>query len=229
MKTDVTEAIIIAGGKGTRLMPLTVDKPKALVEIDNKPILQRQIEWLNSNGINHVIVCVGHMSNKIEKWVKKQKHLGVTLSKEDSPLGTGGAIKRAMMALREYRKPFVVLNCDDITNIDLQSMKKTFDDNKNYKLAILAVANPTLPYGDITINSDGLIESFNEKPKLVDKWVSCGVYIFHPDIKDELPDIGMVETFTFPRITAIVYKHGGKWLPITSAHDVAEFSKRWNV
>lgn len=222
----IKEAIIIAGGKGIRLMPYTQTKPKALVEVGGKSMLEWQIEWLQSNGVEHIVIATGWMSKKIESWARANKRnftVSFTISSEDEPLGTGGAIKKAMTCLRDKDSRIVVANVDDLNDIDVDKLEESLGVNDH---ASIVVANPVSPYGKVIIK-DGKIIDFVDKPVLKDIWVSCGIYVFNPKIYDLLPDIGMIETVTFPKCKLAAYKHPGKWVTITSSKDVVKFEERW--
>ncbi len=104
------KAIILAGGRGKRLKPLTDYVPKPLIPIQNIPIIERQINYLKKFGVTEVIISTGYRTEQIENFLKARKNLGVkiTFSKEKTPLGTGGAIKKAKNLIKE--KTFFVIN-----------------------------------------------------------------------------------------------------------------------
>ena len=115
------KAIILAGGRGKRLKPVTDYVPKPLVPIKNIPIIEWQIKYLKKFGIKEVIICTGYKADMIESYLNVKK-LGIKIkfSIEKSPLGTGGAIKKAGKMINE--KSFFVINGDTITNIDLRKL-----------------------------------------------------------------------------------------------------------
>ena len=116
------KAIILAGGRGERLRPITDKIPKPLIPINNMPLIERTIKYLKKYGINEIIISSGYKSNKIESFLKKKKNFGcqIIFSVEKTPLGTGGAIKKALKHVDE--ESFLVLNGDVITNIDLRKI-----------------------------------------------------------------------------------------------------------
>ena len=118
------KAIILAGGRGKRLRPITDKIPKPLIPINNKPLIERTIKYLKKYGITEIIISSGYKSNLIEKFLKKKKNFGceIIFSIEKTPLGTGGAIKKALRFVDE--ESFVVLNGDIVTNIDLKKILK---------------------------------------------------------------------------------------------------------
>ena len=117
------KAIILAGGRGKRLRPITDYVPKSLVPIKNIPIIEWQIKYLKKFGISEVIICSGYKTEMIEDYLKNKKlGIKITFSVENKPLGTGGAIKKAGNKIKE--NSFVVINGDIITNIDLKQLLK---------------------------------------------------------------------------------------------------------
>ena len=118
------KAIILAGGRGERLRPITDKIPKPLIPINNVPLIERSIKYLKKYGINEIIISSGYKSNKIESFLKKKKNFGcqIIFSIESTPLGTGGAIKKALKHVDE--ESFLVLNGDVVTNIDLRKILK---------------------------------------------------------------------------------------------------------
>ena len=118
------KAIILAGGRGKRLKPVTDYVPKPLIPLDNIPIIEWQIRYLKKFGIKDIIICTGYKTEQIENYLHVKNNLGVKIqfSKEKVPLGTGGAIKQASHFINE--KSFIVVNGDIITNIDIKKLKQ---------------------------------------------------------------------------------------------------------
>ena len=118
----MVKAIILAGGYGKRLIPLTLEKPKPLIEIKDKPILQWQIEWLIKQNIKEIVLAVGYLKSKIFETICDGSKFGVKIyySVEEEPLGTGGAIKKAMRYIDE--DILIVLNGDIITNLSIKPL-----------------------------------------------------------------------------------------------------------
>ena len=187
------KAVILAGGYGKRLRPLTDDKPKPLVEIAGKPILEWQILWLKSFGIDSFFILAGYKKDVLVDWVSKnQQRLGVSIAilTEEEPLGTGGAIKRLKGFLDD--EEFIVANGDIITNLDVTKLT-----NGN-TIASIALVPLRSPYGVVKLDHDGKIVSFVEKPILKEYWINAGVYLMSPLIFEYLPDKGDIEKTTFP-------------------------------
>ena len=114
------KAMILSGGRGKRLRPVTDTIPKPLIKIHGKPLIEWKINYLKKFGIKDIIICSGYKGKKIESYIKKKKNFdcNIEYSVETSPLGTGGAIKKAIKNIVD--DSFIVLNGDIITNINLK-------------------------------------------------------------------------------------------------------------
>ena len=183
------QALILAGGKGTRLRPLTVYTPKPMVPVLNRPFLLYQIEILKQAGITDITLSLSYQPDKIEHILANGSEFGVNLRyiTEPSPMGTGGAYKFASDALRETT---IVFNGDILTNLDVSKLIE-FHKSKHATatLAIAAVDDPSR-YGVAEIDKQGRILRFIEKPqadeqaKLKINTINAGVYILEPSILD---------------------------------------------
>ncbi len=193
------KALILAGGLGERLRPYTEKIPKPLLEVAGKPILFWQIEWLKKHNVDHIVLAVGYLGEKIEETIGdgSQFSVKVDYSYEKEKLGTGGAIKNARSFLEDAKK-FFVINGDIITNINLTKLS---DKVENSVIGGIAVVPLPSPYGIIKFDeTTGVIKSFVEKPKLPDYWINAGIYILKREILDMLPDKGDIEKTTFPKL-----------------------------
>ncbi|MFP3197824.1 MAG: nucleotidyltransferase family protein [Sulfolobaceae archaeon] len=188
------KAVILAGGFGKRLRPLTDERPKPLIEIAGKPIIEWQIKWLKKFGVTSVFVLAGYKKEVLIDWVaKNQDKLGIPIAilTEDQPLGTGGAIKRLNGFISNGEK-FFVLNGDILTNLDLS---KLGDDKA---VAVISLVPLRSPFGIVKVNSEGNIIQFVEKPVLKDFWINAGIYSMNSEIFEYLPEKGDIEKETFP-------------------------------
>lgn len=195
-----TAALILAGGYGKRLRPLTDERPKPLLEVAGKPIIVWQVEWLRDHGITDIVVAVGYLKEKIIESLGSGSRYGVSISYvvEDEPLGTGGAVRNARGVLG-IRERFVVVNGDIITNLDPMEVLKALE--RPNVVGAMALVPLRSPYGIVEVG-DGLVKSFREKPILTDYWINAGVYAFKPEIFEYLPEKGDIERETFPRLAA---------------------------
>jgi NDP-sugar pyrophosphorylase family protein len=191
------KAVILAGGYGKRLRPLTTEKPKPLIEIAKKPILAIQFEWLKNHGINEVILCVGFLKEKIIEYVGNGRRFGMRVgyAVEEEPLGTGGALLNSELLLKGEER-FVVLNGDVITDLDISRLVDRLDK----PIGTIALVPLRSTYGVVLINDKGEITEFKEKPILKDFWINAGVYCLNHTIFRYLPEKGDIEATTFPKL-----------------------------
>ncbi|XP_029835197.1 mannose-1-phosphate guanyltransferase beta [Ixodes scapularis] len=184
------KALILVGGYGTRLRPLTLSRPKPLVEFCNKPMMMHQIEALVEAGVTHVILAVSYRAELLEKEVKVEaEKLGVkiTLSQEDEPLGTAGPLALAKELLSADSEPFFVLNSDVICDFPLKDMVSFHKHHgKEGTVVVTRVEEPS-KYGVVVYDEQGRIERFVEKPQeFVSNKINAGLYIFTPAILDRI-------------------------------------------
>ena len=213
------KAIILAGGPGKRLRPITDYVPKSLVPIKNIPIIEWQIKYLKKYGVNEVIICTGYKTKMIENYLS-MKNIGVKIkfSVEKIPLGTGGAIKKAGKMIND--KSFFVINGDVITNINLTKLTK--------KPNSIASIELRTKFGTLETNGNKIIK-FREKKVISNLWMNAGIYYLQKDILKDLPNNGDIEKTLFPdyakkgKLYTIKFKKI-KWYSIDSIKDVEESS-----
>ena len=210
------QAVILAGGRGQRLRPITDYVPKALTPLANIPLLEWQLRYLNAFGITNVIVCSGYKSDMIEHFLERRGLHGVTVSVEKQPLGTAGAIKNASSMIRDSE--FLVMNGDIITDMDI---------NKIPLNGIAAVPLRT-KFGILSIRNDHIVE-FGEKTNIPDKWINAGLYVLDHNTLDQLPARGDIETTLFPKwagsgILKVRTFPDSQWYSIDSFKDISECS-----
>ena len=213
------KAIILAGGRGKRLKPITDFVPKPLIPIRNIPIIEWQIKYLKKFNVTEVIICTGYKTKMMENHFEMKK-MGIKIkySIEKSPLGTGGAIKKAGKIINE--KSFFVINGDTITNIDLNKLKK--------KQNSIAAIELRTQYG-ILETKDEKILKFKEKKEIPDTWMNAGIYHLQKEVLGELPTKGDIEKTLFPdyakkgKLNTIKFKNT-KWYSVDSFKDMEECS-----
>jgi len=222
------KAAIIAGGFGKRLRPLTLEKPKPLVEVAGKPIIQWQIEWFKRYGVDTIVVLTGYLREKIIEFLGSGQKLGVNVVYvvEDEPLGTAGAIKNAEGVLSD--SVFLAVNGDIITNIPLDKLVN--DLIKSDALASIALVPLRSPYGIVEVDSEGNVKSFKEKPMIEEYLINAGVYAMKPQILQYLPRKGDLEKSVFPQLAkegllrGVIFKDV-YWRAIDTVKDVEEVGK----
>ena len=222
------EAIILAGGKGERLSPFTNNCPKGMLQIDGKPILEYQLEWLKQYGIKSIVFACGYLNNVINDYFGTGEKFSVNIkySIEKEPLGRGGAIKKALDFISHNHDPIIVMNGDVFTEVDLN---KVIENHKKQDgiLATICLFPYKSPYGIVRVKGNGLVDNFEEK-RTLPYWVNGGIYIFEQGIKDFLPDTGDHETTTFPELAKrgliCGYKSVDYWRGIDTVKDLNEFT-----
>ena len=190
------KAVIVAGGKGTRLRPLTNDRPKPMVEVAGKPIVEWQIAWMKGCGIRSFLIIGSHMFKVLQEYVGDGSRWGVNVEylNEGPPLGTGGALYAAKELLKN-ETDFFMVNGDTITNFDIRKAER-----EEY-LATIVLFPFRSPYGIVHLEGDRIVK-FDEKPLIEGYWVNGGIYYMKKEIFDYLPKKGDVSFDTFPKVAA---------------------------
>ncbi len=221
----VKHAIILAGGKGERLRPFTNDRPKVMVELDGKPIMLWQIEWLKSHGITKFVFTVSYKYEVVQDFFGDGSKFGIEIdySIEETPLGRGGAIKKAFKSkLLDGIENVVACNGDIITKLDLTEMVEAHK-KENALISLLLV--PYLSrWGVVHVDGNNHITGFDEKPRLP-YWINGGIYVFNKDLEPLLPEVGDHETETFPKVPKekfLGFKHEGFWRAVDVVKDKSE-------
>ncbi len=225
------KAVVMAGGEGSRLRPLTVGRPKPMVPIVNKPVLGHILDLLKHHGVQDVVITLQYLPTAIQDYFGDGSALGmrITYEVEDSPLGTAGGVKNAARHLDET---FLVISGDALTDFDLRAMLDFH--RKNQALATLALYPVPDPqqYGVIITEDDGRITQFLEKPdwgNVISDTVNTGIYVLEPEIFDYIPDDTAFDFSTqlFPRLLTekkalFGYVAEGYWCDIG---DIAEYQR----
>jgi len=220
------QAVILAGGFGKRLAPLTSETPKPLLPVGGKPILVRQIEWLKSFGIGDIILAVGYLRHKVFETLGDGRRYGVRIfySVEEEPLGTGGAIRNASPFINS--DVFVVVNGDVLTNLPVDVLAESLGEADG----AIALVPLRSPYGIVEFDEKGYVVRFREKPLLDEFFINAGVYVLRRKVLEELPVRGNIEETLFPklakerRLRAVVFKDVF-WRSVDSLKDLEEVDK----
>lgn len=197
-------ALILAGGKGERLRPLTETVPKPMVPVVGKPIVAHQVSWLRSSGVTDVVFLVGYLGHLVEEYFGDGTSFGIRAryAYEETPLGRGGALKKGLHALSHVEGPVIATNGDVITQTDLRQLVRDFnqrtDTNPSHMATILTVPMVS-PYGIVDSDPTGKVRQFREKATLPFA-INGGIYVLNPAIARLLPDEGDHETTTFPEL-----------------------------
>jgi mannose-1-phosphate guanylyltransferase/phosphomannomutase len=198
------KAVIMAGGEGTRLRPLTSNTPKPMMPLVNKPMMEHIVGLLVQHGFDDIVVTVAFLANQIRDYFGDGSDFGVRMryATEDSPLGTAGSVRNAADELDDT---FLVISGDVLTDIDLSAVVKAHRDaGAVASIALKAVENP-LEFGIVITRPDGSIERFLEKPtwgEVFSDTINTGIYVLEPSVLDYIPE-GEVVDFSsdvFPRL-----------------------------
>lgn len=184
------KAIIIAGGLGTRLRPLTYNTPKPIVPVANRAFIIHQIEHLVRHGVDEIILNLHYLPDEIKKLLHDGKRWGIKInySIEREPLGTAGAVKNAEQFFDDG--PMVIFNGDVLTDLNISKLVNYHCEKKaDVTFALTEVEDPT-PFGLIFTNDDGRVTKFLEKPSwdlITVKTINAGTYVVDPKIFKEVP------------------------------------------
>jgi mannose-1-phosphate guanylyltransferase len=216
------QAVILVGGKGTRLQPLTAERPKPIVSLVDRPFMAYMLEWVAAHGITDVIMCCGFLPDALQEVLGDGSRYGVELTWviEPDPRGTAGALK---MAEQHITGRFVMLNGDVLTDIDLSAQLRQHETTgATGTLGLVPVEDPTA-YGLVRLHRDGRVSGFLEKPdpaEIDTDLISAGVYVLEPRVLGMIPPDRMVsiEREVWPRLVddgLYGYAHrGAYWMDI---------------
>jgi mannose-1-phosphate guanylyltransferase len=216
------QALILAGGEGTRLRPLTSTIPKPVVPLVGRPFISYMLQWLRGHGVEDAILGCGFMADAVREVLGDGSSLGMRLRylEEPKPLGTGGALKFAEELLDER---FFMLNGDVLTDIDLTAQLEQHErTGARATLALYPVEDPSA-YGLVRCGPDGSVSEFIEKPGLDEldtSLINAGVYILERDVLDGMAPAGTnvsIEREVFPALVGnglYGYESSGYWMDI---------------
>jgi mannose-1-phosphate guanylyltransferase len=222
------KAVVLVGGEGTRLRPLTLSTPKPLLPIANQAFLERQLGWLAGYGVDEVVLSMGYLPDAFHSQFAHD-HAGedvfgdikVRYAVEDEPLGTAGAIRFAAEGMSER---FIVCNGDVLTDLDLSEMVRFHDERDAQATISLTQVEDPSAFGVVPTRADGQVIAFVEKPapgKAPSNWINAGTYVLEPAFLERIPPRlnVSIERETFPRMLdeprgLYGYAADGYWLDI---------------
>ena len=226
-----SKAILLVGGRGTRLRPLTDKTPKGLLEVQGKTITEHLFDLLKKYGIRDAVLCVGYLKDKIKEYFGDGSNFGMSITyvEEDEPLGTAGPLKLA----EEYLKDsFIVSNGDELKNINIPRMFRLHKrKNALATIALTTVDDPS-HYGVARLDGSRIIE-FVEKPSNPpSNLINAGFYILEPEVIDMIPNgFSMLEKDVFPKLAKLGRLRGfpfaGQWFDIGNIDRYKIAEKKW--
>ncbi|MDF2985252.1 MAG: Nucleoside-diphosphate-sugar pyrophosphorylase family protein [Eubacterium sp.] len=189
------KAVIMAGGEGSRLRPLTCNRPKPMVPIANKPVMEHIIELLKKYGIKDIAVTLQYMPEIIKDYFGDGSDFGVNLNyyTEDTPLGTAGSVKNAEEFLDE---PFIVISGDALTDINLEMALAFHRKRQAVATLVLKRVESPIEYGVVVTDQTGKITRFLEKPswgEVFSDTVNTGIYVLNPEILNYIKPMQMFD------------------------------------
>lgn len=218
------KAVILAGGFGKRLKPLTDERPKPMIEVCGIPIIEWQVRWLRKAGIQDFVLCVGYMREHIFDHIGNGNKFAarVEYSVEEEPLGTGGALLNARDLLAG-QDSFLMLNGDVLTELDPNKLQVA----RKHTIALVPLRSP---FGIVELDSNSRVKGFIEKPEIPDRWINAGLYHFTDEVFEYLPKNGNIEMTALPELAKEGKLHAVKypkvfWRSIDSHKDIEEAAK----
>ncbi|MGB3634763.1 MAG: nucleotidyltransferase family protein, partial [Rubrobacteraceae bacterium] len=183
------KAVIMAGGKGTRLRPLTSNQPKPMISIVNKPCMEHIVNLLKRHGIEEIVTTLGFMPEVIEDYFGDGSEWGVKMdhSIEEEPMGTAGSVKLAEDKLTER---FVVVSGDALTDADLSKAVEFHRKSGAEATLVLQEVDDPSEFGIVVVDDEGRVERFLEKPdpeEVFSYTANTGIYVLEPGILEEIP------------------------------------------
>ncbi|MCP9199892.1 nucleotidyltransferase family protein [Gramella sp. GC03-9] len=178
--------VIMAGGKGTRLKPITNIIPKPLIPLGDKPVLEWIIDSFNEVGVRNFHLTVNYKQDMIRSYFANQpkRDYSINYFEENKPLGTAGSLHLLKGKLKET---FFVTNCDILIKDDYSEMLKYHKSNGNELTAVSAVKHFKIPYGTLEFGENGVLEKLKEKPEY-NFFINAGMYILEPHLLEEIPE-----------------------------------------
>ncbi len=226
------KAVILCGGEGTRMRPLTLTIPKPMLPLGYKPILEHTVNFFKRYGINDFILAIGYLGETIVKYFGdgNQFDVHIEYSPEDMAMGTGGAIKKVE---RLVNSVFVVTNGDVVFGeLMVNDVLRFHREREGIGTLVLWHAEDTKRFGLVETDEGGRIVEFVEKPKYpTSGWINAGFYVFEPEVFDYIPKnkVFSLESDVFPKLVEegklYGYKYTGYWADIGLPKDYERVNK----
>jgi mannose-1-phosphate guanylyltransferase len=226
----IETAVILAGGSGLRMRPLTEDTPKCMIPLHGKPLIYWIIDWLKSYGIKHVVMGVAYRKEVIIKYLTENNQ-GIKIDfSEHSVEGETGEGFRLAISRFVKDEDFLAMNGDELTNLNLDKLEDAHLSKK--PVATIVVSPMRSPFGILELEDDNIV-AFHEKILLENTLVSIGIYLFNQKLLSYLPTTGSIEKVVFPQIAkerqlkAYRLGKGESWLTINSIKELSLAEKEF--
>lgn len=223
------KVVILCGGYGTRLSEETTIKPKPMIKIGKKPILEHIMGIYEYYGYSQFILALGYKSEYIKKFYKNKNKKNINLVYTGKDTKTGGRLLRLKNYLKD-EKTFMLTYGDGVSSINI---KKTLQFHNNHgKIATITAVRPPVRFGELKINKNK-VKSFKEKPQVSQSWINGGFFIFNNEILDFIKnDQTMLEREPLEKLTnagqLMAFEHKGFWKCMDTMRDKILLNKLWN-
>ena len=223
------KTVILCGGYGTRLSEETIIKPKPMIKIGNKPILEHIMNIYKYYGYNQFILALGYKSEYIKKFYKNKNKKNINLVYTGRDTKTGGRLLRLKNYLKD-EKTFMLTYGDGVSDINI---KKVIQFHNNHgKIATITAVRPPVRFGELKINKNK-VKSFKEKPQVGQSWINGGFFIFNNEILNFIKnDQTMLEREPLEKLTMagqlMAFEHKGFWKCMDTMRDKILLNKLWN-
>ncbi|MBM3939776.1 MAG: nucleotidyltransferase family protein [SAR202 cluster bacterium] len=225
----IRTALVLAGGKGERLRPLTDDRPKPMVPVGDRPLIEYHLRWLASNGVRRAILLVGYKQEVIRQHFAVERVPGLTVEcvGEDRPLGRGGAIRNGFEVADVHDELIIATNGDVVSEQPIADMLALHRETN--ALVTVLLTRMVSPFGVVEVDDAQMITSFREKPVL-SFWINGGAYVLSREALLRFPREGDHETLLFPDLARsgriAGFKSEAYWKSVESAKDLRELADR---
>jgi len=230
MKVKIRTAVVLVGGSGLRMRPLTKDMPKCMIPLRGKPLIYWTLTWLKDYGFDHVVLGVSYHKEAVIDYVRENP-LGIKVDfSEHTQEGETGEGFRLAIKRHVTDENFLAMNGDELSNLNLERFVDFHLSQKG--VATIAVSPMCSPFAVLDINGNDIV-GFREKPILEDKLVSAGMYVFNHTIYDYLPHVGSMEKLTFTVLAekrllkAYRLSRNERWLTVNSVKDLSTAEKEF--
>ncbi len=228
----IRTAVVIAGGEGSRLFPLTRNSPKTLVEVNGKPILYWVISWLKQYGIKRLVLGVAYKKEKIFEFMKKNDNFGLEVDFSEHTVD-GGTAQAFRLAIQRFvtDEDFVAMNSDELTNMNLHRMIEAHE--KSRPIVTMAAAPYHCRFSVLKFDGNSKISEFVYGRRIPEVPVSIGIYIFNRKLLERIPDRGSIEDAVFAKlagkgeILGYMIADTEGWMSINTPKDIKDAEKAW--
>lgn len=189
LSSNIKTAVILAGGKGTQLRPLTYEVPKSMLPVKGKPLLEYTIHNLKNNNIRNIIICIGYLGEQIKKYFSSGERFGVhiTYSEEKEALQTGGALAQIKPIVGQG--PFLVIHGDTLTSLNFADLINFHNNNRLLVTAAVTTAEKPEQFGQLQLHGTTLVNFYQHSEKSIVRThlINCGMYVCNQDIFQYFP------------------------------------------